>query len=174
MLGEIDEYVPISPWDAYYSVYGGPVNFHKVNQSCAQHAQSINPDSTVAGCWAFTETKNNILIFTDMGTPSEKWVVHELGHAFSKAFRGGPSGIPTDIDELRPETFDPDEENYGFAYMYALRTQGTGSEDFADMFVGWVYGEWAVDNNTGAWTPDANMRASFMDYWMGIWLDPFN
>lgn len=60
-------------------------------------------------------------------------------------------------------------QNYGgFAGPFEgwQQSQGTDTwEEFADMFVGWVYGEWS----TGV---QGTQRSNFMNHYMPTWVNP--
>jgi hypothetical protein len=97
-------------------------------------------------------------------------VVHELGHAFNSR-TGGISAIlvnnthvPIDGEEWRLV-----EKPLGFydtqdGEMTWMQSQvETGSETFADMFLGWVYTKWAADDYGDA-------RARFMNEHMLQWI----
>jgi len=104
-------------------------------------------------------------------------VVHELGHAFAKRWYS-PDGT---YDPLGPLANLPSvlvNNNEGFypspgaaaltwrQHPYpcvATPNPYCGSEEYADMFLGWTYGMWA-DNRMG------EKRADFMNQYMGPWV----
>lgn len=88
-------------------------------------------------------------------------VVHELGHAFDQLFwtlatktNNQPSMITYNGSRL-PQNSD------GFAYR--VSKENTYTELFADMFVGWVIGQWA-QNNYGS------DRRRWMENYMPGWI----
>lgn len=87
-------------------------------------------------------------------------VIHELGHAFNSRL----SQIPeTTLVTLSPNLINRPSGffilNNGGTTTYMQSDDPTGSEIFADQFLGWV---------TGAWAPngDGLARATFMTQWM--------
>ncbi len=47
--------------------------------------------------------------------------------------------------------------------------QGRASEEFADMYVGWVYNEWEPGRD--GWSEAGQMRADFMNSNMSMWVN---
>ena len=45
----------------------------------------------------------------------------------------------------------------------------SAGEEFADMFIGWVYNQWEASIN-GGWSLAGQARASFMDEYMPPWV----
>jgi len=86
-----NEYTPITPEEAFMSIYGGSVSFEKRGVSCSE--------ATGDNCYAQTQTSRSIYVFTDIYddddiskiprvTTSNRWAVHELGHAFESRVNG--------------------------------------------------------------------------------------
>ena len=101
----------------------------------------------------FTIPKANRLPGIDTG---KRWAVHELGHAFESRVNGQTSwgyvrnSLTTDVSNRN-----------GFAGTFSGWQQSEdyqNSEIFADMFIGWVYGRWAINEFTGALTTDALLK----------------
>jgi hypothetical protein len=71
-------------------------------------------------------------------------VIHELGHAFNKRLDRVPeSAVAAKMGLMqRPAGF------YGYPgnMTWVQSPKITGSEIFADQFIGWVYGKWANDD----------------------------
>jgi hypothetical protein len=102
-------------------------------------------------------------------------VVHELGHAFAKRTYDPsgplfnlPSGLVNNNDGfyLYPE---PDGASLTWRQhpypCYSGPNPYCGSEDFADMFLGWTYGKWGNDA-LGV----GRRRETFMNQNMGAWI----
>jgi hypothetical protein len=138
--------------------------------------------------WAETRSSNEIWIFDNADArevSQRRFVVHEVGHAFENALLGALGSklgqntlgkqeyrdlwyrsnehLPSSISEAER---DP---NRGFAgghgdWQWSSR-EGSDwrGEIFADMFVGWVYKQWAV-------TDLGQQRAEFMDTYMPGWI----
>ncbi len=110
--------------------------------------------------------------------------IHELGHVFEWRV-----GHPTDStriprgalgDQKEQARKYPDEHywpgrNEGFAGpgwgWQQNRTAGMDGEEFADMYTGWAYNEWAEDPETGEWTEAGQARSDWMGSNMDDWTD---
>ena len=97
-------------------------------------------------------------------------VIHELGHAFSARLGQAPATLvhhshpPIDGDpwrlEQKPKGFYKAEDGN---QTWMQSTVESGSEAFADMFLGWVFNKWAPNKYGVA-------RADFMNEHMGSWI----
>ena len=161
----------------FLSVFGGTVSFAKTGET---HRNL-----------GFTESRNRILVHeassgatvVDEGV---RWVGHELGHAFSKAmYPNTTDGLEygqgiidlaasdiryiDDTRENRQIAGSCGTGNYltscyiskGAGFAHRDNAKGTPSEDFADMFAGYVFGftsddagkaryDW-MDSNMSRW-----------------------
>lgn len=102
------------------------------------------------------------------------WVIRELGHSFESSVNGllqtdvrDVLGSDTDIDR-RPDDGDGNYGFYGVRYGWQQSPEGTTGEEFADMYIGWVYGFWELRN--GALTDQGAARSSFMSDHMPGWI----
>lgn len=158
---------------AFLLVYGGPVNFRKTGTACA------------SGCWGETFLRDGrhheIEVYTnaDLAAGDARWAVHELGHAFVNTGRGKPistldhyqatvAGFPN-----KPLTPNNPDGKWGFAgprWGWQRSDQGKTSEEFADMYLGWVYNQWEQNSRGDGWSPQGKMRADFMNSLMPTWL----
>jgi RHS repeat-associated protein len=97
-------------------------------------------------------------------------VIHELGHAFN----GRVSRIPENLVHDSPPPIENDpwrleqkpEGFYNAEYGNQTWMQSvvpSGSETFADMFLGWVFDQWALDEY-------GDERSKFMNEHMGSWI----
>jgi hypothetical protein len=102
-------------------------------------------------------------------------IVHELGHALNNVFDQSLQYVPNYL--LRPLDGDmiddgnPGNEYFGYAGSFSSWQFGRilgdrGSEEFADMFVGWVYGAF----HSGSL---GNQRREYMDDLMSSILSEF-
>ena len=105
-------------------------------------------------------------------------VIHELGHAFNDRIGGVAASQVSSYSRVingglwplmsRPRGFYLDVNNSGdmtsgdMTWVQTIET--TGSEIFADMFIGWVYNKWAKDDY-------GDERALFMDERMQGWIE---
>ena len=159
-MGEIAGFRSTSPQSLFLKIHGGPITFQHTVESC---------DGNGGGCAAETMSKNLIVLYSNV---SERYflnhsrvIVHELGHAFNNAVGKTAQIIPFEL--LRPISenneivrWDPIEAYFGYAGDFNDWQFGVsghrGSEEFADMFVGWVYGKWGT-------TDRAKDRSQFMN-----------
>lgn len=146
--GDIESYSSIGATDAFYKTFGGPIVARRSAYDCdgcwAEHRGKV--DGTHYEIWVYSSTSandviNHPLLFT-----------HEIGHAFDAA-RGidANSVIPSDL--LRPVNSDgivgtdANGEYYGYfgphyQWQFGRDPNNHAGEEFADMFVGWVYNRW--------------------------------
>ncbi len=159
----------------------------------AEQAFLLVYDGTVTFTWmgvagpvdneaAFTKDSNNILIYTREVTNKTEWIIHELGHAFSQRLGGKPVTATDAFLRVRPNVGRPRDGAvlpnvlYGFAgsissprkWQHSLYV--TPSEQFADMFVGWVYGEWEPGGSPGGWSTSGYAMSTFMNTQMPEWI----
>ena len=161
----------LSATQAFLLVYGGTVNFRKTGESCFQATE-------YQGCWGKTFFENGsheIQVYTDanLAAGDARWAVHEFGHAFVNTGRGNPIstlliyqsfGYPNFPN--RPVTPNDETGTWGFAgprWEWQRSDQGKAAEEFADMYLGWVYNQWEGSEVGQA-------RADFMNSLMPIWL----
>ncbi len=171
----------LSASDAFLLVYGGSVDFHKTGQSCSEA-------TGYSGCWGRSTGRNSIEVFTDAGDTlvgDVHWAVHELGHSYVSAvgtFDIGVGGLKFTLPGLL-EAFQqlgfpdrpPDsasDSTWGFAggrWEWQRSSSGLASEEFADMYLGWVYGQWEMQG--GVMTRDGQHRSYFMNSLMPYTVD---
>ncbi len=180
VLNAIHDGWNLSAHDAFMHVYGRTVKFIKTGTLCERGL----------GCWGKTFLREDpvaheIEVYTDAGVISDPhWAVHELGHAFVNTGRGVLSDLERYRDGFdypdiyikfpdRPITPNNPNGTWGFAgrrWDWQRSALGRDSEEFADMYLGWVYDKWEARVD-GRWTVHGQMRADFMDYGMSLWLD---
>ncbi len=146
---------------------------------------SLSPGCTRIGIGACTSNAR-LINYVELAIHSENNIVHELGHAFSWANGGEPSTqLETDMgtNELLKRSADEDQY-FGFGSTYnssPLEWQmsvnppdnphyvESGSEVFADMFLGWVYNTW-YNGNLPRELSRKNERIDWMADHMPGWL----
>lgn len=60
-------------------------------------------------------------------------------------------------------------DTWGYAggrWEWQRSSSGAASEEFADMFLGWVYGAWEMDYESSTLSVDGQQRSDFMNTWM--------
>jgi hypothetical protein len=89
-------------------------------------------------------------------------IIHELGHGFDSLFW---DELPIGTTLLPSSITWHDSGLPGDSTGFALRIsdQNTSTELFADMFLGWVTGEWASDN---VGVDRSNWMTTQMDVWI--------
>jgi hypothetical protein len=158
----------LTPEEAFLLVYGQAVTFQKVGIACADDPQY--PDQS--GCGARTISSTEIRVYSDAQiiTNMHTWAVHELAHAFVNAYVAAlGNNVSTPIATMLEEIgflgrFD------GFAgsprdkpRLWQQSNWDSPGEEFADMGIGWAYGQWA-DDDLGP------IRADFMTKNMPRWI----
>jgi hypothetical protein len=115
---------------------------------------------------------------------SYHWAVHELGHAFVQAV--GSSPVDT-LDNAIKEKDDqgnlkyphlgrpPTGQSWGFAGPFSKWQNSevdSAAEVFADMYTGWVYDRWEVDETASdGLSDDGRVRRNFMENHMSTWIE---
>jgi hypothetical protein len=172
--------VKITPYHAFLEVHGGRVYFERRAENALQYFSQGADELVESKAWAYTVSSRNIVIFSNVTADNvvahPRWIVHELGHAFENAMlgtlgrRAGREGLPAELWYRTVEN----EQNGGFAggfekWQYS-RDEGPNGrgEIFADMFVGWVYNQWEVDDS--GLTATAVKRADYMNSRMPGWV----
>ena len=143
------------------------------------------------------ETPTGSKIKDSVSKSSYHWAIHELGHAFVHATGlAGPNAdnpdpnnpvvmlqveIDTNSNMGRPPKPEIDENGnfkkeilfWGFAgnhFDWQNSWDGSSSEVFADMFLGWTYDRWEIGKGT-ALSADGTSRKTFMDTNMPDWIE---
>jgi hypothetical protein len=150
-VSSIPEIVPISARTAFWQVFGGQINVHFSSESC---------DSN---CYAEVKTpadgERYINVYSNShGKVSTRLIVHEIGHIFDGragwARNDVPNALLRDTQDGFDENGDPTSVilhvdanggNYGYngggmEWQFGYSPASRNGEEFADMFVGWVYG----------------------------------
>jgi RHS repeat-associated protein len=168
-LGESD-YSPISPREAFLLVFGGSVTFYKTGTFCG----------STDGCFGENVGNNKINVYRDIyddngssripgANTSNRWAVHELAHALEARINRvlGDSHVRNEIPNALLN-------NDGFAGPFPGWRQSRTNDSweiFADMVVGWTYGEWETNPQTGLLTDEAGIKADYMTTNMSTWID---
>jgi len=147
-LGILDYYEPVTPDEAFNQTFGGPIVARRSAEECrcwAEHRGRV--DGEHFEIWFYSTTSP-----TDI-TSHPNLFVHEVGHAFDASIGlDATSVIPANL--LRP--FDSDGivgmeadglHYYGYygphySWQFGRSANNRQGEEFADMFVAWVYGRW--------------------------------
>ena len=145
--GEAESYSRIDATNAFYKNFDGAIVARRSSYDCgcwAEHRGRV--DGTHYEIWVYSSTSSNDLLNHPL------LFTHEIGHAFDAA-RGIDAGsvVPTDL--LRPINSDgivgtdSNGGNYGYfgshyRWQFGRDPNNRAGEEFADMFVGWVYNRW--------------------------------
>jgi len=161
----------LSAEEAFLLVYGGSVSFKKMGGE--------NRDGYWGETFLRDDGSHEIEIY---GKPEhfvgdDHWAVHELGHAFVNAVTGANPIATVEFAQGygfvdRPDDFREDM-NWGFAggrYEWQRSASGDAAEEFADMYLGWVYGKWQTRDD-GSLSTFGAQRSTFMNYYMPYWVD---
>jgi RHS repeat-associated protein len=109
-------------------------------------------------------------------------VVHELGHVLNNLLWTIPAQLleatqyqtwgayQCYYEEGFPHRVEGSDESYGFASpgwdrTWQMDNAANSNEEFADMFLGWVFNRWEVAQS-GGFTDAGAARAGWMDKWM--------
>lgn len=137
---------PVTLAQAFWLVYGEPVEFHRTGQSCTESrtARGLPHMPCSEGIWGETVNANLVLVFKD-ATPSKltthpRWFVHELGHAFSHA-----TGKQAERDV--PQSLLTRTAFAGPLNAWQFSSSLEPGEIFADLFLAWVFNAWGPSGN---------------------------
>ncbi len=166
----------ISAQDAFLLVYGGSVTYYKTGTACGGD-----------GCYGEAQDERLIHVYTDAGSnipndsTGKRWAVHELGHAFEIRVNNGAKaaglttvccyarnslGRDTTIIRRDLNVNVGESPNHGFAgpaYGWQQSPVASTGEELADMYLGWVFGQWEASTQGDA-------RSSFMTNHMSGWI----
>ncbi len=146
--GDIESYSSIDATDAFYKTFGGPIVVRRSSSSdCNCWAQHMGrQDGHHPEIWFYSSTSVNDVINHPL------LLTREIAHAFD-AMHGinASSVIPSDL--FRPVNSDgivgtdANGEYYGYfgphyQWQFGKDPNNHAGEEFADMFVGWVYNRW--------------------------------
>lgn len=164
------------PAEAYRELYHIDLNHPIVNDMVDSMCRE--------GCWARTLGARHIRYYrhyqTNIGTVGTTYIetrlaVHEMGHAFENVLyedlgfkppRNTLASIQSQNSSF-PNRVNGGEGNFGFAgpaYGWQQSVDPSPEEEFADMFIGWVYNTWAMDELGTA-------RLQFMALCMPQWIN---
>ena len=148
--------------EAYKSVFY-TVDFEMYDGQCLE------------GCWGRSLGANNIRLYRHYTSAdgyilntqiSEQLVVHEIGHSFDVAVNSSSGSRPSDA-----LTTNMSENRNGLAgplWTWQQSKDISKSEIYADMFLGWVYDEWAQPKSE-YYNVGVN-RQNFMKLYMPHWI----
>jgi RHS repeat-associated protein len=178
-LAKASTLVFLTPWQAFNAVYNAtPQNpFRFLWSSQCDRCQGAN---------AYTHGAR-LIEFQDLSSNSCRAInniVHELGHAFDWAVYEalGDDFMPRLLIDnywsafRRPdEYFSKDYRYYGLAgpreqTLWHQNGIGAPHEEFADTFLGWVFGAWESDPS-GKYSAAAIGRIRFMNLWTPLWVN---
>lgn len=128
-------------------------------------------------CYAQVQSSHMVHVYTDIydeggnskiprQSTGARWAVHELGHAFESRINGKVGTWGYVRSQLPDNVLNRDGFAGGFPGWQQSRVISRG-EIFADMFVGWSYGQW----DTGEYLSEGRAKANFMTTNMSIWID---
>jgi hypothetical protein len=137
-----------TPIEAFLNVFGGKLIVNWTGDDCGD-----------VNCWGEITGQRTLTIYGgENPTINEKWIVHELGHMFDGAadyqprdtLGNGSSYISLRNCEAALCTNEESNANnhWGFAgpaFGWQQSRQDYVYEDFADMFLGWVFGEFGAN-----------------------------
>ena len=171
-------FTPLTAGQAFRSAMGGTVEFNRSNAGCT------------TGCWGEATRRRTITVYTDAfnnngqarfaGTfNGVQWAIHEMGHLFERRVNGilgwdhirDTLGRHRDFENLLSRGADNNENSYGFAgtlFGWQQSPETTTGEIFADMVIGWTYGQW--ESRDGNLTASGAARAQFMNSHMPGWI----
>lgn len=168
--------LPLTTREAFIYFYGKPALFYKTG--------TVNEDAPTAyGKYGTTPAGSvgiNVYSVARIDSPNTgyRWATHELGHYFEARVNGimgtyyARNTLGRDTTIPRRGT-DNDVNSYGFAgtrYGWQQSPETTTGEEFADMFLGWNYNRWEMEEDGSGLTDLGQARSNFMDRYMASWI----
>ncbi len=171
-LARASEY--ITGADAFVGVYKY-MKFIKCTAGGSNCKPSSESEQITAGMITLGSHKIGIATFSAVSDlRSNNNIVHELGHAFDNIMNEAPVTWVGWWQSLRPiwvRQPGDRQRDYGFyrgeiEWSVALTDNlfGSPGEEFADMFLGWVYGRWSTSRA-------GRSRSLFMNHYMPGWIN---
>jgi hypothetical protein len=143
----------VSPQEAFYQVFGGPISVKRVAYTCncwAEHrGRNANGQYEI---WVYSSTSTKEIV------EHPRLIAHEIGHAFHRAIKDAGLSLP--INSMSTAGVDNREGFAGREYSWQLSVDMAPGEIYADMFVGWVYGRW--ETSPEGVTDAARKKMQFM------------
>jgi RHS repeat-associated protein len=172
LTNEFSKYGINVTWgDAIYLALGTNLKFWRQLETCA--SQNNIPG---AGCYGQYVGGGTIYVYSNAPASEVasdiRFPIHEIGHAFdsSTEHKGRNSVInkwasnpdfPRRGGSCLVETYG----YFGTCYDWQQSSESTAGEEFADMFIGWLYDRWEIDPE-GVLTTDGQARFDFMNQLM--------
>ncbi len=174
---------PISPASAFYRIHRGKIVFYKFDEEerigNGVGGKTLGEDSLRNRIWIYKYGERRGTYFCNRSDECYmNFIIHETGHAFNNALNKVPSSVlggqtnPLSIGLLTTDVtvkngFYGTREN---CWQRRLDGVGTGSEVFADQFLGWVYNQWEEEVGSGKWSDMGIRRHDFMEEYMPVWI----
>ena len=148
-IGEIEDFEPVTPTEAFLTIHDGPITFIRQNFACS------------TGCAAETISKNEVWVFSNVSDDylvrNHRVITHEVFHAFNNAtgkaaqyiFEGEYSDLYRPMIDGSIQHGNIGNDYYGYAGGWETWQYGAsghqGSEEFSDSGIGWVYNSWGSE-----------------------------
>ncbi len=172
---------PLRPSEAFLAYYGKPALFYKTGDLKTYYGEYIGLNADNLPTPRINVYKYNldgtVGYYFDRPNFGYRWATHELGHYFEARINGilGTNYVRDDVlgkdTTITRRGLDNDTRSYGFAYFrygWQQSPQSTTGEEFADMFLGWNYNQWAPSTDRDYLVGQA--RSNFMDRHMAPWI----
>ncbi|OGD06890.1 hypothetical protein A3B58_01925 [Candidatus Amesbacteria bacterium RIFCSPLOWO2_01_FULL_48_50] len=169
LLGEDSpQFEHVSPGQAFYLVFGGPIEFYRSRQANSWAAEVVHINQVYV---YNVKTNQRESAIKDYLTRNPNLIGHELGHVFANILDKSPYSLITGkLARTTHGSLSGSKGYYGFASGWEGWQFGypakSSAETFADMFLAWVYNKWE-DSNLGGY------RQRWMDVRMSSWLWTF-
>jgi len=153
-VGESEGCSLVTPQAAFYDVFDGPISVKRVSNTCDCWAMYVDKNANGRHeIWVFSSTSAKEVI------DHPRLIVHEIGHAFYNATGGYVEG--SSVGD-RNGFFGP---YYEWQFGHDSEND-LGTEIFADMLVGWVYGKWELRPGTSVLSENGAAKSAYMDKYM--------
>ncbi|MCZ7672027.1 MAG: hypothetical protein M5U34_35325 [Chloroflexi bacterium] len=154
-------------------VFGGPITLSNVDEYLV--------DAAGFSVYAIASETEALITIGIAQISNHYLLVHEIFHLLDIFVLGGAANealwdvqrAPGSTFPNRPSLEGDSELRWGFAggnfSPWQKSRSGASGEEFADMGIGWTYGQWDA-NALGALTTDGQHRADFMSQHMSGWI----
>ena len=163
----------LSAQETFLNVFGGPITLANVDKDLV--------DAGGFSVYAIASQTENLITIGKKEITNHYLLVHEIFHLLDIVVLGGDANqalldvqsAPGSTFPNRPNLEEGSDLRWGFAggnfSQWQKSRSGASGEEFADMGIGWTYGQWET-NALGALTTAGQDRANFMSQHMSGWL----
>lgn len=162
----------LSAQETFLSVFGGPITLSDVDKYLV--------DAAGFSVYAIASQTENLITIGKEAITNHYLLIHEIFHLLDiVVLESAANQTLWDVQSAagsnfpnRPNLEEASDQRWGFAggnfSNWQKSRSGASGEEFADMGIGWTYGQWQSDNM--GLTVAGQARADFMSQHMSGWI----